>query len=130
MFPLISAALAQAAVSGPASSSIELGTSIVGLVCSNQVLVASVITFLAAHFGLSVASGILKKAGATKNSPVIGAFIPLIRLLAIDTTPPPQVVVASATAIVNQPVVSAPVTAAIDTLSTAMKTPPETKPAS
>ena len=39
---------------------------------------------------------ILKKYGVTADSPVIGAFIPIIRLIALDMTPPDHVVLAHA----------------------------------
>lgn len=79
--------------------SVDPAQQIVGWVCSNQDWVTYVLGILIAHTGLSAISAGLKKAGITADSPIIGALVPLIRLLAMDVKPPPAVIVAQANAI-------------------------------
>jgi len=72
-------------------------------VCQNQDWVSYVLAILLAHGGLSIVSAAMKKCGITRDSPLIGIIVPIIRVLALDLKPPPAVIVAQAQAIQNAP---------------------------
>ena len=124
MFHLISPALAQAA-----TSPIDPGTQIVGFVCQNQTLMASIVTIFGGRLVIELVSAGMKKFGITSASPGMAAVVPIIRAIALDVKPPDAVIVKNAETIVNQPTVPAPVSAAIVGLATAMQTPPTITPA-
>lgn len=83
-------------------------TAFVGLVCSNQAWVASLLALFMAHTGFSVLSAILKKTGVSS-----GTLVQIIRLLAIDVKPPAAQIVAQAQTIQASPETHVP-QAAVD----------------
>lgn len=93
---------------------------LVGWACSNQTTVSWVLGFLLAHTGFSVLSAILKKYGVTADSPWLKVIIPIIRGLAIDVKPPPEVIVHHAADIVRaSPDVAAATNASPDRMDAA-----------
>ena len=74
-----------------------------GWICANPTLVEGVLGFLIAHSGLSVISAFLKKFGITEDTPIVGPYVKIIRLLAVDVKPPPATIVAQAAAIQADP---------------------------
>ena len=96
---LIGAGLAVAQDASSGATDFNPAVQIVGWVCSNQNWVIYVLGLLAAHFGLSGASAILKKFGITEDSPALGLVVKVIRALAMDVKPPPATIVAQAAAI-------------------------------
>lgn len=91
-------ALVLVTVAADAQQQADPGTIAVGWVCSNQSLVAWLITALCAHTAFSGLSAVLKKAGVTDatQSRYLNLGIKIIRLLAVDLKPPPAAIVAQA----------------------------------
>jgi hypothetical protein len=131
LLPALAFAQTQATVDAAVSAAnaaqgIDPGTVAVGWIVAHQTLAASLITLFGGRLVVELISAGMKKFGVTKDSPGMSLIVPVLRAIAIDLTPPPQVVLANATAIVSKPaaVAATPeVAAARETLATAVAAP-------
>ena len=91
MFDLIGAAQAQAMITPAAVDGAYTW------VCTNKSVVEPVLESILGFLGVAAtANAIMKKLGVTKDSPVIGAIIPALRMLVLDVHPPDHVIVSNA----------------------------------
>jgi hypothetical protein len=110
IFGLIATAYAQAATD---PTTVDPGTQVVGWVCSNQTLMASIITIFGGRFIIELVSAGMKKFGVTSSSPGMAMVVPALRAISLDLKPPDHVIVQNAQAIVGPAVISDAVVASV-----------------